>query len=108
MSMMVLVAISAPAFAQSVGKTEALNREATVNLISKALAQVQSNFPSPAQALTLEPAVVEKILKAATAQIMDLRDALSDNHYIQVRWFSVDIPSGVTVQFSFPSKDRGE
>ena len=39
---------------------------------------------------------------------MDLRDALSDNKYITIRTFSIDLPSGVSVQFDFPPEDRGE
>ena len=77
-------------------------------MVSKVLAEVQSNFPSPEQSLTLEPALVEKILKSATTQIMDLRDALSDNHFIQIQSFSINLPSGVLVNFAFPPEDRGE
>jgi hypothetical protein len=93
---------------QSLGRTEGLTREQTVDLIAHVLADVQANFPSPAQALSLELAVVQKQLATSTTKIMDLRDALSDNHHIMIRTFSIDLPSGVTVEFDFPAEDRGE
>jgi hypothetical protein len=108
LALILLIAALSPTLAQSIGKTAQLNREETVALISKALTEVQSNFPSPAQSLSLEPAAVQKILKSATTQILNLRDELSDNNYIQVQSFSIDLPSGVSVQFSFPPEDRGE
>jgi hypothetical protein len=107
LTILVLVSSSASS-AQSLGRTEALTREQTVDLIGHVLAEVQSNFPSPAQALTLEQPVVEQMLKSATAKVMDLRDALSDNHFIQILSFSIELPSGVSVQFAFPPEDRGE
>lgn len=102
-----LMAVSG-ASAQSLGRTEELSREQTVQLIGHVLANVQSSFPSPAQALSLERAVVEQLLQSATSQIMDLRDALSDNNHIQIQSFSIDLPSGVSVEFVFPPEDRGE
>jgi hypothetical protein len=58
---LVLVAALAPgAGAQPVVSTEHLTRDKTVALVSQVLAEVQSNFPSPEQSLTLEPAVVER------------------------------------------------
>lgn len=97
-----------PAFAQSLGRTEALTRDQTVELIANILADVQANFPSPTQALSLEQEVVRRQLALSTSKIMDLRDALSDNHHITIRTFSIDLPSGVSVQFDFPPEDRGE
>ena len=94
--------------AQSLGRTGELSRQQTVDLIAHVLAEVQANFPSPDQALSLEPAVVQKQLAVSTTKIMDLRDALSDNNYIMIRTFSIDLPSGVSVQFDFPPEDRGE
>ena len=94
--------------AQSLGRTEALNRQQTVDLIANVLADVQANFPSPTQALSLEQSVVRHQLAVSTTKIMDLRDALSDNHHITIRTFSIDLPSGVSVQFDFPPEDRGE
>ena len=79
--------------AQSLGRTEGLTREQTVDLIAHVLADVQSNFPSPAQALSLELTVVQKQLAMSTTMI---------------RTFSIDLPSGVTVEFDFPPEDRGE
>lgn len=96
------------AVAQAPESTQHLTRDDTVALVSRVLAEVQSNFPSPEQSLTLEPTVVEKILKSATIQIMDLRDALADNYFIQIHSFTVNLPSGVSVEFVFPPEDRGE
>jgi hypothetical protein len=105
-----LVSLSAlvPAAAQSLGRTGELSRQQTVDLIAHVLAEVQANFPSPNQALTLEQRVVEQKLAISTTKIMDLRDALSDNNHIMIRTFSIDLPSGVSVQFDFPPEDRGE
>lgn len=105
-----LVALTLPgaAIAQPAPSTQHLTRDETVALVSQVLADVQSNFPSPAQALTLEPVLVEKILKSATIQIMDLRDSLADNHFIQIQAFLINLPSGVSVEFVFPPEDRGE
>lgn len=97
-----------PSAAQSLGRTEALTRQQTVELIAHVLAEVQANFPSPTQALTLEQAVVEQKLAISTTKIMDLRDALSDNNFIMIRTFAIDLPSGVSIQFDFPPEDRGE
>jgi hypothetical protein len=96
------------ASAQSLGRTGELTRQQTVDLIAHVLADVQSNFPSPNQAPTLEQRVVEQKLASSTTKIMDLRDALSDNNHIMVLTFSIDLPSGVSVQFDFPPEDRGE
>jgi hypothetical protein len=94
--------------AQSLGRTGALTRQQTVDLIAHVLADVQANFPSPDQALSLEQAVVQTQLAVSTTKIMDLRDALSDNGHIRILTFSIDLPSGVSVQFDFPPEDRGE
>jgi len=93
---------------QSLGRTEVLTRQQTVDLIAHVLAEVQANFPSPAQAMSLEQTVVQQKLAISATKIMDLRDALSDNNYIMIRTFSIDLPSGVSVQFDFPPEDRGE
>jgi hypothetical protein len=104
-----LIALGASsASAQSLGRTEDLTRQQTVDLIAHILADVQANFPSPAQALSLEQAVVQRQLADSATKIMDLRDALSDNNHIMIRTFSIDLPSGVSVQFDFPPEDRGE
>ena len=104
-----LIAIGASSVsAQSLGRTEELTRQQTVDLIAHVLADVQANFPSPAQALSLEQAVVQRQLAVSASKIMDLRDALSDNNHIMIRTFSIDLPSGVSVQFDFPPEDRGE
>lgn len=97
-----------PATAQSLGRTADLTRQQTVDLIAHVLAEVQANFPSPNQALSLEQRVVEQKLAISTTKIMDLRDALSDNNHIMIRTFAIDLPSGVSVQFDFPPEDRGE
>ncbi len=100
---------SAPwASAQSLGRTEGLTRQQTVDLIAHVLAEVQATFPSPTQALSLEQSVVQQKLAISATKIMDLRDALSDNYHIMIRTFSIDLPSGVSVQFDFPPEDRGE
>lgn len=88
--------------AQSLGRTDELTRQQTVDLIAHVLAEVQANFPSANQALSLEQAVVEHKLARSTTQIMDLRDALSDNNHIRILTFSIDLPSGVSVAFDFP------
>ncbi len=108
MAGMLSVGFASPTSAQLLGRTEGLTRQQTVDLIAHVLADVQANFPSPNQALSLEQAVVEKQLAISTTKIMDLRDALSDNTHIMIRTFSIDLPSGVSVQFDFPPKDRGE
>ena len=108
LSLLFVRAFFGSASAQTPQSTEHLSRDETVSLVSTVLAEVQSNFPSPEQSLTLEPALVEKILKSATIQIMDLRDALADNHFIQIQSFTVNLPSGVSVEFTFPPDDRGE
>jgi hypothetical protein len=41
-------------------------------------------------------------------QIMNLRDSLTDNHFIQIQSFLINLPSGVSVNFAFPPEDRGE
>jgi hypothetical protein len=92
----------------SAASTEHLSRNETVALVSRVLADVQSNFPSPEQSLTLEETLVEKILNSATIQVMDLRDSLADNHFIQIQSFAINLPSGVLVTFVFPPEDRGE
>ena len=97
-----------PSSAQSLGRTEQLTRQQTVDLIAHVLAEVQANFPSPDQALSLEQSVVQAKLAISATKIMDLRDALSDNNHIMIRTFSIDLPSGVSVQFDFPPEDRGE
>lgn len=97
-----------PVAAQSLGRTGELSRQQTVDLIAHVLAEVQANFPSPNQALTLEQKIVEQKLAISATKIMDLRDALSDNNHIMIRTFSIDLPSGVSVQFDFPPEDRGE
>lgn len=103
-----LLGTMSPSAAQSLGRTAELTRQQTVDLIAHVLAEVQANFPSPNQALSLELSVVQKQLAISTTKIMDLRDALSDNHHIMIRTFSIDLPSGVSVQFDFPPEDRGE
>jgi hypothetical protein len=103
-----VTALQTPVAAQTLGRTEQLTREQTVELIGRVLADIQATFPSPAQALSLEKQIVEQIIHNATAQIMDLRDALSDNYHIQVLSFSIDLPSGISVRFGFPPEDRGE
>ena len=108
LSLLFVLTLFGGANAETRQSTERLSRDETVALVSTVLAQVQSNFPSPEQSLTLEPALVEKILKSATIQIMDLRDALADNHFIQIQSFTVNLPSGVSVEFTFPPDDRGE
>ena len=100
--------LQTPAAAQALGRTGELSRQQTVDLIAHVLADVQANFPSPNQALTLEKRVVEQKLASSATKIMDLRDALSDNNHIMIRTFSIDLPSGVSVQFDFPPEDRGE
>lgn len=85
-----------------------LTRQQTVDLIAHVLAEVQANFPSPNQALSLEQAVVQTQLAISTTKIMDLRDALSDNKHIRILSFAIDLPSGVSVQFDFPAEDQGE
>jgi hypothetical protein len=107
-ALLLLVGSATGAGAQGVVSTEHMTRDETVALVSQVLAEVQSNFPSPEQSLTLEPALVEKILKSATIQIMDLRDSLADNHFIQIQSFLINLPSGVSVEFVFPPEDRGE
>jgi len=105
---MLVLGTMSPGAAQSLGRTAELTRQQTVDLIAHVLAEVQANFPSPSQALSLERSVVQKQLAISTTKIMDLRDALSDNHHIMIRTFSIDLPSGVSVQFDFPPEDRGE
>jgi hypothetical protein len=92
----------------SAASTEHLSRNETVALVSKVLADVQSNFPSPEQSLTLEETLVENILNSATIKVMNLRDSLADNHFIQIHSFAINLPSGVLVTFTFPPEDRGE
>lgn len=104
-----LIALGAStAAAQSLGRKEDLTRQQTVDLIARILADVQANFPSPAQALSLEQSVVKAKLADSATKIMDLRDALSHNNHIMIRTFSIGLPSGVSVQLDFPPEDRGE
>ncbi len=86
-----------------------LSQEETIELVSQTMADIQSAFPTIDQASTLEPAVVKNILVRATSMVLELRDDLLTNNYLRVASFSVDFPSGVTVQFSFPPiEDKGE
>jgi hypothetical protein len=92
--------------AQSLGRTHELSRQQTVELIAHVLSEIQANFPSATQALSLEQDVVRRQLEISTTKIMDLRDALSDNVHIRILTFSIDLPSGVSVEFDFPPADQ--
>jgi hypothetical protein len=86
-----------------------LTEDQTVEIVSQKLSDIQEEFPTIAQASTLEPAVVKRILVRALSMVMELRGELANSPYLRVSSFAVDFPSGVSVEFSVPpAEDRGE
>ncbi len=96
------IAILAALNASASGQVPA-SQEETISLISEKLAAINEPFM---QAYSGQPipteSVVENLINNSIQRVLELREQLSGNLYVRLNSFAVGIPSGVSVEFTFP------
>lgn len=91
----ILLACAAPAWAQSLD-----TKESTLNYVATSLAEIDQASKELVAAANQE--TIAERLRDALAKVSALRDTLRNNPYVQVAGFSVGLPAGVSVEFTFP------
>lgn len=91
----ILMACAAPAFAQSLD-----SKEGTLDYVATSLAEIDQASKAIVAAASQD--TIAERLKDALAKVSALRDTLRSNPYVQVAGFSVGLPAGVSVEFTFP------
>ena len=92
-TLVALALLATPACAQ-----ELMSREDTLEYIGSELADINENFQPQQTGLTVEA------VKFAIERVMALRERLADNPYVRIESFSVGLPAGVSVDFTFPDE----
>lgn len=100
--LVLLLANSSFAVAQTRAEpTSTVVRDATVAEIAQEFAELNINFQRDWQMAITEDAA-KAIVDTAIRRVLALRDRLADNPYIRIASFSVGLPAGISVEFTFP------
>ena len=97
----------ATAYAQSAdnrGHWSNIDRETTIQRVSEEVAAASARFQREVMAAANDPDDLQKAIADAVAVLLGLRDFLAQNPFVRLNSFSVGIPSGLTVEFTFPSE----
>lgn len=94
-----IVASSTAAMAQSA------TADSTTEIIADKMAEIHALFPAAQwNGAGVSDEAIRSVTEAAIKKVIELRDALASNPYVRVSSFSVGLPAGVSVEFTFPPK----
>jgi hypothetical protein len=99
-ALVLLAALAQPAASQT------LTKEETAQLVADQMAEINRVLPAAMfMSGSMSDSVVKEAVDAATRIILRLRDSLATNPYIRVSSFTVGLPAGVSVEFTFPPSE---
>ena len=79
--------------------------DAASEIIADKMAEIHALFPATQwSSAGVTDEAIRSMTEAATKKVLELRDALASNPYVRVSGFSVGVPAGVSVEFTFPPK----
>lgn len=78
-----------------------VGRDATVAEIAEEFAELNLRFQQEWQMAVTEDAA-QMVVDAAIKRVLALKDRLADNPYVRIASFSIGLPAGISVEFSFP------
>ena len=99
----VLLMVNSSIAAAQVGttSTSTVVRDATVAEIAQDIAELNINFQREWQ-MAMTADIAQDVVDSAIKRVLALRDRLADNPYIRIASFSIGLPAGISVEFTFP------